>query len=228
MKLLGKSRVTRWGIITLKRTVTRQISSAWLDLTDSSGLMVGMRYFHDVPMPRTRLGTPAAVYYNGQPSISYDDIAGFAQYDLDTRWVNLSVGGRYEYYSAVGGHFVPRIALTKAWKKFHLKALYSQASRIPGINVVQAAVGGKIEAEQTANYELEAGYRFTEPGRGWPMCFTCRWTTDHLYRRPPAAVQRRLLQWQQNQHRRLGNRGALRPSQFLQLLELFLLSRRGQ
>ena len=134
------------------------------DLTANSGLMVGMRYFHDVAnaVDTAFDGTPAAIYYNGQPSISYDDLAGFAQYDLDTRWVNLSVGGRYEYHDAVGGHFVPRIALTKAWKKFHLKALYSQASRIPGINVVQAAVGGKIEAEQTANYELEAGYRFTD------------------------------------------------------------------
>jgi outer membrane receptor for ferrienterochelin and colicin len=133
------------------------------DLTDNSGLMVGMRYFHDVANAVNDAydGEPASMYYNGQPSVTYDDIAGFAQYDLDTRWANLSVGGRYEYHDAVGGHFVPRVALTKAWQKFHLKALYSQAARIPGINVVLGAVG-KLEAEQTSNYELEAGYRFSD------------------------------------------------------------------
>ena len=43
-----------------------------------------------------------------------------------------------------------------------MSKLQSQASPIPEINVVQAAVGGRLEAEQTANYELEAGYRFNE------------------------------------------------------------------
>lgn len=134
------------------------------DLTDDSSLMVGMRYFHDVANAVNDAfdGQPAAIYYNGQSTISYDDIAGFAQYDLDTRWVNLSAGGRYEYHDAVSGHFVPRVGLTKAWNKFHLKALYSQAARIPGINVVLESVAGKLQAEQTANYELEAGYRFTD------------------------------------------------------------------
>jgi outer membrane receptor protein involved in Fe transport len=135
-----------------------------VDLTANSSLMVGMRYFRDVAnaVDDAFDGQPASIYYNGASSVSYNDLAGFAQYDLDTRWVNVSVGGRYEYYTPVDGHFVPRIALTKAWEKFHLKALYSQASRIPGINVVADAVGGKLVAEQTVNYELEAGYRFTD------------------------------------------------------------------
>jgi len=134
------------------------------DLTDQSSLMVGMRYFHDVAnaVNDDFDHEPASIYYNGQPSISYDDIAGFAQYDLNTRWGNLSVGGRYEYHDAVGGHFVPRVALTRAWNQFHLKLLYCQAARIPGINVVLESVNGKLQAEETANYELEAGYRFTD------------------------------------------------------------------
>jgi outer membrane receptor protein involved in Fe transport len=134
------------------------------EVSGNSSLLLGMRYFEDVAdaIDTSSDVAPAPVYYQGRSSISYRDIAGFAQYDLDTRWVNLSLGGRYESYSPVGGHFVPRVALTKAWEKFHLKALYSQASRIPGINVVKDAVGGKLQAEQTVNYELEAGYRFTD------------------------------------------------------------------
>jgi hypothetical protein len=53
-------------------------------------------------------GTPPATYYDGKSAVSYNDIAGFAQYDWDNRWVNISVGGRYEYHDALGGHFVPR------------------------------------------------------------------------------------------------------------------------
>ena len=134
------------------------------ELTDNSGIMLGMRYQRDSAraIDTSSDTRPASEYYNGHSSIAYDDIAGFAQYDLDTRWVNLSLGGRYETQDAVGGHFVPRVALTKAWEKFHLKALYSQAARIPAINVVNDAIGGKIEAEQTSNYELEGGYRFTD------------------------------------------------------------------
>lgn len=132
------------------------------ELTDNSGLMFGMRYQRDEAHAIDTGSIPASEFFRGRQSIFFNDFAGFAQYDLDTRWVNLSLGGRYESQNAVGGHFVPRVALTKAWQKFHLKALYSQAARIPTINVVNDAVGGELKAEETANYELEAGYRFTD------------------------------------------------------------------
>jgi len=139
--------------------------NAVAELSDNSSLLVGGRFRRDEARASevsygAATGVSAATYYSGHPSVAYDDMAGFAQYDWDTRWVNLSIGGRYEYHDAVGGRFVPRLALTKGWKRFHLKALYSQASRIPGINVVQAATVPNLQAEQTSNYELEAGYKF--------------------------------------------------------------------
>lgn len=134
------------------------------ELTANSGLMIGARYQRDEAhaLDTAFAGTDAAVYYDGSDKVSYDDYAFFAQYDLDTSWANLSAGGRYEHQDAVGGHFVPRVALTKAWRDFHVKALYSEAARIPAINVLGDAVGGKLEAEQTKNYEVEAGYRFNK------------------------------------------------------------------
>ena len=135
------------------------------ELGKNSSLLAGLHYYHDMAraLDNSSGGNAAAVYYKNQSDrISYDDLGGFAQYDLDTPWVNLSAGGRYEYHDAVGGSFVPRFALTKAWDKFHLKALYSQASRIPAINVVNTSIGGRLESEQTVNYELEAGYQFTD------------------------------------------------------------------
>ncbi len=138
------------------------------ELTDNSGIMLGMRYQRDEAHaldtgtdPIT--GQPlAAQYYKGHNSVAFNDIAGYAQYDLDTPWANFSLGGRYETQDAVGGHFVPRFAVTKAWEKFHLKGIYSQAARIPSINVVNDALGGHLDAEKTTDYEVEAGYRFTD------------------------------------------------------------------
>jgi len=41
--------------------------------------------------------------------------------------VNLSVGGRYESHEYAGSEFVPRLGVTRAWSKFHVKALFDQA-----------------------------------------------------------------------------------------------------
>ena len=94
--------------------------AATAELSDNSSVTVGMRYFHDTAtaVDTSDAGVIAAVYYNGRSSVSYDDVAGFAGYDLNTRWANLSVGGRYEYYTPVEGHFVPRISLSRPGRNF--------------------------------------------------------------------------------------------------------------
>ena len=131
------------------------------ELSKSSGLMVGVHAQRDEAHAIDTGGIPAATYYYGKDHVGYNDYAVFGQYDLDTDWVNMSTGLRYEYEDAIGGHVVPRIAFTKAWDEFHLKLLYGQAARIPSINVLQAAVS-ELKAEQTKDYELEAGYRFSD------------------------------------------------------------------
>ena len=136
------------------------------EFSATSGIKIGARFQRDTAhaLDVGSADADAAEYYNGDSRESYDDIAGYAQYDVDTPWVNLSAGGRYEHHDAVGGNFVPRIALTKAWERLHVKALYSEAARIPAINVEQAAVDGygTVDEEHTVNYELEAGYQFTK------------------------------------------------------------------
>ena len=134
------------------------------DLTVASSLMVGAQWTRDSAdvHASSYYGVDPLTYFYGSRSVAYVDTAVFAQYDLDTPWANFSLGGRYERHDAIGGHFVPRLALTKAWGPWHLKVLASQASRIPAINVLQEAVGGKIRPEQTSNYEMEIGYKFAE------------------------------------------------------------------
>lgn len=104
---------------------------------------------------------PPATFFEDSDNESYHDVAGYGQYDLDTRWGSLSVGGRYETHSYAGSAFVPRVGLVKAWDKFHLKLLYDQAFRTPNIEIIQQRLAGaNITDEKTTSYQLEAGYQF--------------------------------------------------------------------
>jgi outer membrane receptor for ferrienterochelin and colicin len=111
-------------------------------------------------------GLPRDQYYDGHRRVDYKNYAAFLQAELDSRWVNLTLGGRYHYHDEVGGKFVPRAAFTKVWDRFHAKALFSQAFRTPQIENIQfgAVVGGNpdIKSETTTAYELEAGYRLSD------------------------------------------------------------------
>jgi outer membrane receptor protein involved in Fe transport len=138
--------------------------TAVADVTSKSSLLVGAQWTRDSAYVHdsSYYGVDPLTYYYGARSIAYKDTAVFAQYDMDTDWANFSAGGRYERQDATGGHFVPRVALTKAWGPWHIKVLASQAERIPAINVLQEAVGGPLKPEQTTNYEVELGYKFAE------------------------------------------------------------------
>lgn len=136
-----------------------------LRLGEASNLQVGFEYYLDegevdeLPNP-----ADAATYFGGTSStVDYDDWSVAAQYEVDTDWVNVTLGGRYEHHSAVGGSFVPRIGLTRAWDRLHVKALYAQSFRTPNIRVINelADPSAPLEAEQTSAWEVEVGYQFS-------------------------------------------------------------------
>jgi outer membrane receptor protein involved in Fe transport len=138
---------------------------AMIKVSNSSKLVVGVHYYHEYSRalavggrPFDSLGIRADNYFLGTDHIARDDFAAYAQYDLDTRWVNLTLGGRYEYYSYSGGTFVPRVGLVKAWERFHIKALYSQSFRTPNLGMVTDSPI-RLKDEFTTTYEVEAGYR---------------------------------------------------------------------
>jgi outer membrane receptor for ferrienterochelin and colicin len=110
---------------------------------------------------------PRDQYYGGHRRVDYNNYAAFLQAELDSRWVNVTLGGRYHYHDEVGGKFVPRAAVTKIWDRFHAKALISQAFRTPQIEIIQfggvdAAGNSNIKSETTTAYELETGYRLSD------------------------------------------------------------------
>lgn len=98
--------------------------------------------------------------FRGRSSVSYANVAAFAQASWDNPWVNVSAGGRYEWNSQVGSNFAPRIALGKRLDRLHLKALYSGAFRSPGIENINLNPG--ITAERTQVVEAEVGLQLNE------------------------------------------------------------------
>lgn len=143
---------------------------AEIRVSDSSKLVLGVRAYHEYARAIAvagkkfeAAGLTADNYFLGGNHVAHDDVAAYAQYDVDTKWLNLTLGGRYEYYSYSGNTFVPRVGLVKAWDRFHIKALYNQSFRTPNIGVVVDGVVGdsrmRLKNEFTTTYEVEAGLR---------------------------------------------------------------------
>jgi len=148
--------------------------TAVAELSEHATLLAGLRYHYDhADAVDTSFYSSVMMFKDGGPAshiafydhgtsdtVGYNTISPYAQLDWDLKWVNLTVGGRYEWHSAVGGQFVPRLGLTKAWERFHVKALFDQAYRTPNINIINSPMNSEVEPEKTTSYQLEAGYLF--------------------------------------------------------------------
>jgi len=138
------------------------VSALW-DIDENSNLVVGAEYTGDV-IRRPENPLPGEEEFkNGKNRLDYTTFTGFAQYLLKTRFFNLTLGARYDYSRTFGESFVPRLGVTKAWKKFHFKAMYNKSYRVPsGILPNRVAEGDELVPEQATNYEMELGYRLTK------------------------------------------------------------------
>lgn len=140
---------------------------AVFEINDNNHLLLGVTgYYESAEAIQTSpfFGQPPpGVFFEGSDSVGYHDEAGYAQYDLETRWASISVGGRYESHSYSGSAFVPRVGVVKTWDKFHLKLLYDQAFRTPNIEIIQQRLtGAHITDEKSTSYQMEAGYQFND------------------------------------------------------------------
>jgi outer membrane receptor protein involved in Fe transport len=96
--------------------------------------------------------------FGDKSSISFSDVAAFAEAGIDTEWANVLAGARLEHQSAFGNAFVPRLALTKLFAPFHAKLLASGAYRAPSTENVNLAAG-HIRPERTWVFEGEVGWQ---------------------------------------------------------------------
>jgi outer membrane cobalamin receptor len=90
-------------------------------------------------------------------AVSFNNVGVFAQAIFKMDIVNITLGTRYDNHSQFGDAFSPRIGLTKAYDKFHFKALYSRAFRSPAIENLN--YNPAVKPEKTGVAELELGYK---------------------------------------------------------------------
>ncbi len=103
----------------------------------------------------------SSFFSNGEKTVAYNNQAYFLQALAKTRIVNFIAGARFDHHSEYGSAFVPRVGLTKKFKKFHFKALYSNAFRAPTIENINLQDSTGIKPELTQVIEVEAGYQLT-------------------------------------------------------------------
>ncbi len=128
------------------------------DASRRLNVVLGGEFFNDFAVDRLK----NSGFYNGKTTIEFSNKAMFAQLIFKHPVANLTVGARYDHNSAFGAAFVPRIGITRKMDKLHLKFLYANSFRAPGIENINVAVNNQIKPEKTQVVELEAGYQLSK------------------------------------------------------------------
>ncbi len=116
-------------------------------------VLLGGEYRHDF----AEYGNSADwVFKNGDDDIGFGSFSVFGESNWENSLFDLTTGIRFDWHEEFGSMFAPRVGLTKAWKKFHGKALYSRAFRSPSIE--QINFGSNIRREKTDVFEVEVGW----------------------------------------------------------------------
>ncbi|HET6346787.1 MAG TPA: TonB-dependent receptor plug domain-containing protein, partial [Myxococcota bacterium] len=97
---------------------------------------------------------------SGRTTVTYQNLAAFAQLGWDSPLANVTAGARFERHSRYGASFVPRLGLTKVIDGWHFKALASSAFRAPTIENMR--ITPSLSPERTLGFEIETGYILTE------------------------------------------------------------------
>lgn len=142
------------------KTVQRFIGTitASYNFTRKINLVAGAEAYSDKAEDNSN---DSSVFSNGEKTVHYSNQAYYLQGLAKTRIVNFIAGARLDHHSDYGSAFVPRIGLTKKFKKFHFKFLYSNAFRAPTIENINLQDSSGIKPELTRVIEVEAGYQLT-------------------------------------------------------------------
>jgi outer membrane receptor protein involved in Fe transport len=118
----------------------------WFDLL--AGGEAGMDRFH-------LLTEEPGAWFDGEADTTYRSAAAWAQTIVRTPWVNLTAGLRFDANDAYGTAASPRVAVTRAGGRGHLKLQVSRAFRAPGFQAARYDVG----PERSTVREGEVGVR---------------------------------------------------------------------
>lgn len=119
-------------------------------------ILVGARYQMDQAKYNYD-STPMVFSYNGTNQVQYNNIAAYLQAKLNYSWAQIIPGLRFEKHNVYGAVIVPRINITKRWKKWNFDLQYNEAFRAPSVFNIDLNPG--IKPEHTYDKEIEIAYR---------------------------------------------------------------------
>lgn len=121
----------------------------------------GIEYNYDnLKQPKTISYQFEEPFKNGKNYLDYQNFGAYTQILWNSKYANISVGARYDNSTKYGDAFVPRIGITKAFKKFHFKIMGNKSFRVPGGIMPNRVPEGfkKLKPEYGTIYEFETGY----------------------------------------------------------------------
>ncbi|MGR9114918.1 MAG: TonB-dependent receptor plug domain-containing protein [Gammaproteobacteria bacterium] len=104
---------------------------------------------------------------------TFSNYTAYAEASYAFPWLTVLAGLRFDVYNEYGTNLAPRFALTKDFGRFHFKALYSQAFRIPtggnyqkneeyNLNRPLPEQIDQVAPEKTHTAEIEFGYKLLD------------------------------------------------------------------
>ena len=138
------------------RRISPSVNFGW-SLSSNTNIVAGVDSYFD---NAEYTGSAEPDYFGDlseDNTISFNNVGVFIQAVLKTEVVNITLGSRYDTHSQFGDAFSPRVGLTKAFDKFHFKALYSRAFRSPALE--NLSYNPEVTPEKTGVAELELGYK---------------------------------------------------------------------
>lgn len=88
----------------------------------------------------------------------YNCLSTFGQGIWKTRFVNLTIGLRYDNHTYFSPFVSPRLALSREFGKFYVKASANRSFRTPALANISLSLDDKIQAQQTDYLEAEWGF----------------------------------------------------------------------
>ncbi|MEW6776394.1 MAG: TonB-dependent receptor plug domain-containing protein [Bdellovibrionota bacterium] len=128
------------------------------EITDWAALLAGAEY----ELTYSKYGPTVTenIYPDGTDDIGFSNLSLFGEGSIQHEIANATVGARFEYHEQYGASFVPRVALTRQFERFHLKGLFSQAFHAPTIENLSTNPG--LDPERTTVFEAEGGWKIAD------------------------------------------------------------------
>jgi outer membrane receptor protein involved in Fe transport len=137
-------------------------SGSW-QLRPNMTLVLGGEWNHETleaRLPSVAAGDPWGYYYfygDDTTKVTGEVHSFYGEYDLRTKYVDVTVGGRIDKNSRYEVAHLPRLALTRRLGEFYVKGLASRAYHPPTLMTI-SWMDPEIKPEYARDYEAEIGY----------------------------------------------------------------------